>query len=201
MLVAHNATFDVRILLRQIMAHNMLLDFDMIAEFSYTLKVLKKVLTDRKGPGRYTLNFLAVKFLDPDKLQNLFDAISYVTILEKIVHASRSEKNLISFQKSYYVCYNEILESNRVDFNLQFLTKLQGIISLTFLKKLTKHNITYKQIFDLYQNKGSEGIHAMFTEKNNNKIKITRVQKVLSRSFEFLKYIQIFLNHFSRLCR
>ena len=112
---------------------------------------------------------------------------SDVRILEKIVHASKSEKNLISFQKSYYVCYNEILESNRVNFNLQFLNKLQGIISLTFLKKLAKHNITYKKIFDLYQNKGSEGIHAMFTEKNNNKIKITKDRKVVSRLVEFLK--------------
>ena len=50
---------------------------------------------------------------------------SDVRILEKIVHASKSEKNLISFQKSYYVCYNEILESNRVHFNLKFLNKLQ----------------------------------------------------------------------------
>ena len=70
---------------------------------------------------------------------------------------------------------------------MQFLTKLQGIISLTFLKKLVKHKITYKQIFDLYQNKGLEGIHAMFTEKNNNKIKITNDQKVVSRLVEFLK--------------
>ena len=110
-----------------------------------------------------------------------------VRILEKIVHASKSEKNYNSFQKSYYVCYNEILESNRVNCNFQFLTKLQGIISVTFLKKLAKHNIAYKQIFDLYQNKGSESIHAMFTEKNNNKIKITKDQKVVSRLVEFLK--------------
>ena len=52
---------------------------------------------------------------------------------------------------------------------------------------MAKHNITYKQIFDLYQNKGSEGIYAMFTDKNNNKIKITKDQKVVSRLVEFLK--------------
>ena len=52
---------------------------------------------------------------------------------------------------------------------------------------MAKHNITYKQIFDLYQNKRSEGIHAMFTGKNNNKIKITKDQKVVSRLVEFLK--------------
>ena len=70
------------------------------------------------------------------------------------------------------------------------LTNFAGMlchISLTFSKKWAKHNITYKQIFDLYQNKGSEGIHAMFTERNNNKIKITKDQKFLSRLVEFSK--------------
>ena len=55
LLVAHNASFDTPRLLRLISKHGMINEFRVIVGFADTLVIFKKVLSDRKGPGKFKL--------------------------------------------------------------------------------------------------------------------------------------------------
>ncbi|XP_058807184.1 uncharacterized protein LOC131673301 [Phymastichus coffea] len=178
LLVAHNASFDTRILLRNLISCNILRDFDIIQGFSDSLKAFKKLISQKKGPGQFTLHGLATEYLASEDLQNFHDAVGDVRMLEKLARYFNCKKLLVGLKQSYYDCCNRIIENNKINSRLQYLRELKGVISITYLKKLAKHNITYKQLVELYKNEGSDDIYKMFCEKVGGKVKITKDIKI-----------------------
>ncbi|XP_058789683.1 DNA polymerase III subunit epsilon-like [Phymastichus coffea] len=188
LLVAHNATFDIRVFLNSLVSCNMLRDFEVVVGFSDSLKAFKKLIIEKKkGPGQFTLKGLATKYLEPKDLENFHDATGDVRVLEKLVKYFTCQELLNSLQKSYYDCCNKVHENNKINFKLQYLRELKGVLSLTYLKKLAKYNITYQQLLELYKKEGADGIHKLFTEKSEGKVKITKDIKVLNTLVHFFQ--------------
>lgn len=122
MLVAHNATFDIRVLLRNLVSCNMLRDFEVIIGFSDSLKAFKKSIKKKKIAGQFQLETLAKEYLAPEDLENFHDAVGDVRVLEKLMRHLQCEQLLTGVKKSYYDCCNQMIENNKI--NWRYITHL-----------------------------------------------------------------------------
>ncbi|XP_024869217.1 uncharacterized protein LOC112452964, partial [Temnothorax curvispinosus] len=86
LLIAHNAIFDITFLVREIKKYSLVDEFKkIIYGFSDSLKLFRKKLSDRKGPGMFTLAKLAEDFLKNDSFEmNFHEATFDVIVLEKL---------------------------------------------------------------------------------------------------------------------
>ncbi|KYQ50077.1 Fatty acid synthase, partial [Trachymyrmex zeteki] len=162
LLVAHNASFDTPQLIRVIINENMLNDFGMIAGFSDTLMMLKKMLPERKGLDQFKLETVAKDFLESEDLGSFYDAIYDVTVLQKLIHTLNYENNLFDHSKTFYNCYIELQQKQKMNYNLQFVTELNGTLSKEILKRLALNAITYNC---RNKNEGEKCVSDIFIKK------------------------------------
>lgn len=86
LLVAHNATFDADILLREVRRNSMILDYSkVIYGFVDSLPVFKKILPKRKGTGMFKRSKLAEDFLPPSTNQDFHEGLFDCKILQELI--------------------------------------------------------------------------------------------------------------------
>lgn len=144
-LVAHNATFDAKKLIKAIVQSNLQNVFEhSLIGFTDTLSVLKKVLPDRKGPGMFTLTTLAQEFLDKSDLKNnnengnFHDALFDVKMLQKIICFFGKEELLLQHKKTYNYYIEEENNADIIAKNLPSLKSLKGLVSDQMIKRMAK---------------------------------------------------------------
>lgn len=182
LLVAHNARFDTPRLLQAIKNNNLINDFEIIAAFSDTLLMFKKMFPERKGPNMFKLETLANDFLQPDSSGHFHDALFDVTSLQDLVRTFNCEDNLFAFSKIFQECYNQLLTKKKMKYGLQFLTELTKVVSPPILEKLCLCNITFSSLETTYKNEGEKAITHMLSETmENKKPKVTKNSRVISK--------------------
>lgn len=164
-------------------------DFSMLAGFSDTLVMLKKMYPDRKGQSQFKLQTLATDFLESKELGNFHDAVFDVTVLQKLVRSLNLEHHLMKFKKSFYECCDEVLTASTINQGLQFLTELQGVVSRPMLKRMAAHKITFTSMLNMYKDRGEKPIVELFTDcVESKKARITKNKKIIGKVIEFLKH-------------
>ncbi|KAK0073039.1 hypothetical protein PV325_010362, partial [Microctonus aethiopoides] len=171
LLVAHNAKFDVTRILNAIENSNMLTKFQTIVYgFCDSLNMLKVLLLDRKGAGKFKLCNLAKDILQIDEhFCGVFhEALFDVTILEALcasIQISIFEKNVKTVSHSYLLLKQSKLKSS----NRPLLEPLKGVVSKGMLDKITSQNIKFSLLKSLFKERKTVLINYP-TEKVDNKV-------------------------------
>ncbi|XP_044594135.1 uncharacterized protein LOC123271775 isoform X2 [Cotesia glomerata] len=189
LLVAHNARFDVPRLLRAISNVNASKILDLIVGFADTLAIFRSVLSDRKGPGKFKLESLSQDFLknSDNEQQSFHDAAYDVLTLQNIVEILNLKNNLFTSFKKCDVYLQELSDANKTKHNLKVLTDLKDIISLNMCKKLAINDISVDYLKQIFKQGGDEAIVQLFTEKVNNKVRVTKKKDIIKNVLDFLK--------------
>lgn len=189
LLVAHNARFDVPRLLRAISNVNAAKILDLIVGFADTLAIFRSVLSDRKGPGKFKLESLSQDFLknSDDEQQSFHDAAYDVLTLQNLVKILNLQNNLLASYKKSDVYLQELSDANKTKLNLKVLTELKDIISLNMCKKLAMNDISVDYLKEIFKEGGDEAVVKLFTEKVNNKVRITKKKDIINNVVDFLK--------------
>ncbi|XP_063979930.1 uncharacterized protein LOC135163954 [Diachasmimorpha longicaudata] len=133
-LVAHNAPFDTRNLIRAIIRNSMISNFRNIFGFTDSLAILRKKFPERKGPGMMNLGKLAEDVLEITG--NFHEALFDVEILQKLSEKFISNEQLLLSKKSYLDCViTEVRNENALTL-LPVLMTLKSNVSEGMLKKL-----------------------------------------------------------------
>ncbi|KAK0072503.1 hypothetical protein PV326_014398, partial [Microctonus aethiopoides] len=145
-----------------------------ISGFADSLQLFRKEMPDRKGPGKFKLETFAKDFLQSSDQQLFHNAVDDVIILQTLTKNLLLEKRLSA--------------SNKIESNLQFVSELQGILSINMCKKLALNNITFENLLELYKKEGERVIIKLFTEKVDNKsVRITKRKAIITKVIKFLK--------------
>ena len=187
-LVAHNARFDVPKLLRAIIDNSMINEFSVIVGFADSLALFKKVLPERKGPGKFKLITLAHDFLENERSERWHDAEFDIVVLEKLVCTISKEENLFGITKTFNQYLVDIENTQKVNVGLHYLTELKETLSKHMLQKIAKQNITFETLKAIYRNGGEEETVKFLMQKDEqNRLKITKDKRIHQKIIDCLK--------------
>lgn len=111
LLIAHNDSFDVSFLIREIQKHSLVQEFQkIIYGFCDSLKLFGRKFPSQKGKGMFTFSKLAEAFLENNVLtQNFHKALYCVIILKQIVTPILQTDDLFKNSVDYMTSVNKLI--------------------------------------------------------------------------------------------
>lgn len=180
-LVSHNARFDTH-LFRALKNNLMIEDFqNLVVGFADILVTLRKLYSQRKGPGMFKLSTLAQDLLQIAMTGNFTDAAYDVKILEKLASTIPKE-NLIMNSKSFTESLVHESRLQKAAVLGRSLDVLKGVISERMIKKIASVGINRAKLQDIFEENGREGVIKLLSAKQkDNKTCVTKNKKILEK--------------------
>ncbi|XP_051157864.1 uncharacterized protein LOC127279510 [Leptopilina boulardi] len=170
-LTAHNASFDVSFLIREIQKYSLAQEFQkIIYGFCDSLHLFRKKFPSRKGTGMFTLSKLAEDFLTNGvSPENFHEALYDVIILDQLVKSLLKPDDLFLHATDYVSSVNKSILDKQVALRSKTFHPLKGKVTDYLIKKLASSGLTFEDLLEKYKDSGEEGITLLLTDRQNNK--------------------------------
>ncbi|KAJ8666773.1 hypothetical protein QAD02_008435 [Eretmocerus hayati] len=197
-LVAHNAGFDTKFLIRDLKKCSLLKKFStVIYGVCDSLALFRKKYPERKKGGMCTLSKLAGDLLEIDKSGTEFHEASFdVRILQSLMLfalnfaeytadeiMSKSTRFVDVVQKKLVRKMPRCKEKNSPKPFLAF----KGLISEYMMKKFSKTEMSYEDLISLYKLQGGKTIVDFMSDSSDGKPKVTKDRKVIDKVVSHFK--------------
>lgn len=181
LLVAHNARFDVMLLLQAMKKTSMITNFKpAIAGFSDTYNIFRKKFPSRKGKGQFQLSTLAKDFLQLSTTDSFHEGLFDVQVLEQLASKCFSTTDLCQYSKSFSSALQGDIQSQNTATIVSSLSSLNRTISRGMIRKIAQAGISFYDLQRVYKDKGSKGLRLFLSEPNvAKKPRVTKVARVL----------------------
>ena len=173
LLTAHNASFDQRFLIRNIMKYSLITEFSsVIYGFCDTLKLFRVKFPHTKGKGMMTLSKLSQDLLPFEvESENFHEATYNVIIFKKLgkenftnemmFASAKSFKELLKGASKKRTIKNNTTKSEKklvCKKNVESFKLLKRQISNYMIRKLLTSNISYETFKEIYKKEGEEAV-------------------------------------------
>lgn len=180
-LVAHNASFDRKRLIKAILDCNQKENFGIIAGFCDSLQLFKKHFHDRKPvAGAFKLSTLANDYLDLDDQSGDFhNALYDVKILKALSNKFLSSGVIFAHTQSLEESINHFVQLQEIADGLPLLAPLKSVVTSGILKKMSKEGLTYEILRSSYEQEGPGGLEEIL------KSKVTKRNTIIKNIIDF----------------
>lgn len=185
LLVAHNCGFDAA---RFIYTVQKLPFKDKIYKcifgFSDTLNLFRQKFPKR--PTGHKLTTLASELLSLS-CDGAHDASFDVKLLEKLTVKYIAPEELIKSKKSVQAIEKILEDYFKINAELPLYVPMYGILKTEMIKRLIKHDITYKNLVESYKTQSIEKTISLLKGEVNGKPQIIKKDEILNNILNFLK--------------
>ena len=193
LLVAHNATFDAKRLIRTLMAYKLEAVFcHCVSGIADTLPYFKGAFPDLANYKQETLVKSILKY-ESNKYQahNALDDVIYLKKLYDYSSNGNSDayKNIVKYSKStfFYTKFYKYQSAGECLLSSYKALITEKILSHAMCKKAAYSGLSFSHLKLAYDRKGHEGLIILLSEKCDGKVRVTNRRNIIKNLFRYFE--------------